>query len=52
MTNSYNQRLRVGLDLQQPTGVWTYRFAYDTAKRLTNSSAVAHCEMPGASTSK
>jgi len=26
VTNTYNNRLRVGMDLQQPTGVWTNRF--------------------------
>src|SRR5580704_6201464 len=36
VTNYYNNRLRVGLGLQQPTGSWTNGFAYDAAKRLTN----------------
>jgi len=26
VTNTYNNRLRVGLDLKQPTGVWTNKF--------------------------
>ncbi len=41
VTNTWNNRLRVGLDLQQPTGVWTNRFAYDAAKRLTNVTSPA-----------
>jgi len=41
VTNTYNNRLRVGLDLQQPTGVWTNRFGYDAAKRLTNVTSQA-----------
>jgi len=36
VTNTYQNRLRTKLDLQQPTGLWTNRFGYDAAKRLTN----------------
>jgi RHS repeat-associated protein len=36
LTNIYSNRLRVGLSLQQPSGVWTNGFAYDFTKRLTN----------------
>lgn len=36
ITNTYVNRLRTELDLQQLTGVWTNAFAYDAAKRLTN----------------
>lgn len=39
--NTYNNRLRVGMDLQQPTGVWTNQFAYDAAKRLTSVTSKA-----------
>jgi hypothetical protein len=31
MTNTYANRLRTGLSLQQPTGLWTNGFAYDAA---------------------
>ncbi len=41
MTNSYNNRLRVKVDVQQPTGVWTNQFGYDAAKRLTNVTSQA-----------
>ncbi len=41
VTNTWNNRLRVGVDLQQPTGVWTNRFAYDAAKRLTSVTSPA-----------
>lgn len=34
ITNTYYHRLRVKLDLQQPTGLWTNAFTYDYAKRL------------------
>jgi RHS repeat-associated protein len=36
VTNTYLNRLRTGLSLQQPTGVWTNGFAFDAARRLTN----------------
>jgi len=36
MTNTYANRLRTSLVLQQPTGLWTNSFAYDAARRLTN----------------
>src|SRR5262249_41452120 len=36
LTNTYSNRLRVGLSLQQPSGAWTNGFAYDFTKRLTN----------------
>lgn len=36
VTNTYLNRLRTALSLQQPTGVWTNGFAYDSARRLTN----------------
>ena len=35
VTNSYSNRLRRGLSLQQATGVWTNGCGYDPAKRLT-----------------
>lgn len=41
MTNTYNNRLRVGLSLQQATGFWTNGFGYDAAKRLTNVTSQA-----------
>ena len=31
VTNIYVNRLRTKLSLQQPTGVWTNNFGYDTA---------------------
>ncbi|HEY5915235.1 MAG TPA: hypothetical protein VJA21_31970, partial [Verrucomicrobiae bacterium] len=36
VTNSYQNRLRLALALQQPTGLWTNGFVYDAAGRLTN----------------
>jgi hypothetical protein len=36
VTNTYANRLRTALSLQQPTGFWTNGFGYDTALRLTN----------------
>jgi hypothetical protein len=36
VTNTYVNHLRVALSLQQPTGLWTNKFAYDAARRLTN----------------
>jgi len=41
VTNYYNNRLRVGLGLQQPTGSWTNGFTYDEAKRLTSVTSPA-----------
>jgi RHS repeat-associated protein len=41
VTNSYNNRLRTALALQQATGVWTNGFGYDAAKRLTNVTSQA-----------
>jgi len=41
VTNTYNNRLRTALALQQATGVWTNSFAYDAAKRLTNVTSQA-----------
>src|SRR5262249_2018423 len=35
-TNTYVNRLRTNLLLQQPTGVWTNKFVYDAAQHLTN----------------
>ncbi|HEV2393364.1 MAG TPA: RHS repeat-associated core domain-containing protein [Verrucomicrobiae bacterium] len=36
VTNTYSNRQRVALGLQQPTGSWTNAFAYDAARRMTN----------------
>ena len=36
VTNTYSNRRRVALSLQQPTGQWTNGFAWDLAGRLTN----------------
>jgi RHS repeat-associated protein len=41
VTNIYTSRLRTGLRLQQPTGVWTNAFGYDAAKRLTSVTSPA-----------
>ena len=41
VTNYYFNRLRTNLSLAQPTGVWTNRFVYDAAKRLTNVTSPA-----------
>ena len=41
VTNTYQNRLRVALSLQQPTGAWTNGFAYDAARRLTNVTSQA-----------
>ncbi len=41
LTNLYSNGLRVGLLLQQPTGLWTNGFAYDAAKRLTSVASPA-----------
>jgi RHS repeat-associated protein len=34
VTSTYQNRLRVGLSLQQPTGAWTNGFSYDATRRL------------------
>ncbi len=41
VTNSYTSRLRTGLALQQPAGLWTNGFWYDYANRLTNVTSPA-----------
>jgi hypothetical protein len=41
VTNIYSNRLRVEMDLQQPTGLWTNTFAWDAAKRLTKVTSSA-----------
>jgi YD repeat-containing protein len=41
VTNTYQNRLRVALGLQQPTGAWTNGFRYDAARRLTNVTSQA-----------
>src|SRR5438128_2994678 len=41
VTNTYVNRLRTALSLQQPTGAWTNGFGYDAAKRLTNVTSQA-----------
>ena len=41
VTNGYVNRLRTSLGLQQPTGIWTNGFGYDSAKRLTNVASQA-----------
>ncbi len=41
VTNIYQERLRTGLRLQQPTGLWTNEFGYDAAKRLTSVTSPA-----------
>jgi hypothetical protein len=37
LTNTYVNRLRISLSLQQPTGVWTNKFVYDLAGRLPDA---------------
>jgi RHS repeat-associated protein len=51
VTNTYANRLRTALSLQQPSGLWTNQFVYDAAGRLTNvtSSAGSHGYMLGGS---
>ena len=34
MTNAYVNRLRTGLSLQQPSGLWTNGFAYDLPREI------------------
>ena len=41
VTNSYVNRLRTSLVLQQPTGLWTNGFIWDAAGRLTNATSRA-----------
>ena len=41
VTNTYVNRLRTALNLQQPTGLWTNKFVYDAAARLTNVTSPA-----------
>jgi RHS repeat-associated protein len=41
VTNTYQNRLRVALVLQQPTGTWTNGFAHDPGARLTNVTSQA-----------
>ena len=41
LTNTYVNRLRSALSLQQPTGSWTNGFIYDAAGRLTNVTSEA-----------
>ena len=41
VTNLYSHRLRVGMDLKQPTGFIANTFAYDAARRLTNVTSPA-----------
>jgi RHS repeat-associated protein len=41
VTNTYVNRLRTSMVLQQPTGVWTNVFYYDLAGRLTNVTSPA-----------
>jgi RHS repeat-associated protein len=41
VTNTYSNRRRVGLSLQQPTGSWTNGFGWDLAGRLTNVTSKA-----------
>jgi len=41
VTNTYLNRLRTALALQQSTGAWTNGFGYDSARRLTNVTSQA-----------
>src|SRR5205814_2888858 len=41
VTNTYVNRLRTALSLQQATGAWTNGFIYDAAGRLTNVTSQA-----------
>jgi RHS repeat-associated protein len=41
VTNTYQNRFRVALALQQPDGLWTNGFAYDSGARLTNVTSEA-----------
>jgi RHS repeat-associated protein len=41
VTNTYANRWRTALSVQQPTGTWTNKFVYDLAARLTNVTSQA-----------
>jgi RHS repeat-associated protein len=41
VTNTYSNRRRLALSLQQPTGTWTNGFGWDLAGRLTNVTSAA-----------
>jgi hypothetical protein len=41
VANTYIQRMRVALSLQQATGAWTNGFIYDAAGRLTSGTSQA-----------
>ncbi len=41
VTNVYQNRLRTGMRLQQPSGLWTNQFAYDSARRLVRVTSPA-----------
>jgi len=41
VTNTYSNRRRVALALQQPSGLWTNGFGWDLAGRLTNVTSAA-----------
>src|SRR5436190_1534774 len=41
VTNTYVNRIRTSLSLQQPTGAWTNKFVYDLARRMTNVTSPA-----------
>lgn len=41
VTNTYVNRLRTSMVLQQPAGLWTNNFAYDAAARLTSVTSPA-----------
>ena len=41
VTNTYSNRRRIALGLQQPTGSWTNGFGWDLAGRLTNVTSAA-----------
>lgn len=53
VTNTYVNRLRTAMSLQQPSGLWTNKFVYDAAARLTNitSPAGVFSYTPGAASS-
>ncbi len=41
VANTYQNRLRIALALQQPTGAWTNGFGYDAGRRLTRVASAA-----------
>jgi hypothetical protein len=41
VTNTYSNRRRLGLSLQQPTGTWSNGFGWDLAGRLTYVTSAA-----------